>query len=374
MELRILVTGGAGFIGSHLVDALLAQGHQVRVLDNLDPQVHGPKGVEPPYLDPECEFIRGDVRDRDMVDRALDGIQAVYHQAAAVGVGQSMYAIRHYMDVNTVGTAVLLEAMIARRSQFKKLVVASSMSIYGEGRYQTKEGKKLAPQLRSLAQFQQRKWELLDPESGEELIPLPTDEEKALQPASPYASGKRDQEEMCLSIGRAYGIPAVALRYFNVYGARQSLSNPYTGIAAIFTSQLLNDNQPLVFEDGLQSRDFTHVSDIVQANLLALSNDSMNDGFFNVGTGRRLTVMDIATSLAAGLGKDIEPKVVYRYREGDIRHCFADISRISKAAGYRPKISFEEGIPMLVEWCRHQHAEDRVLEAASELSAKGLTK
>jgi len=372
--MHVLVTGGAGFIGSHIVDALLARGHKVRVFDNLDPQVHDASDVPPVYLDPNAEFIRGDVRDEDAIAKALDGIEVVYHQAAAVGVGQSMYEIKRYMDVNTLGTAVVLEAMVARRSQFKKLVVASSMSIYGEGRYKTAEGERIAPTLRPVSQFKQGVWELLDPKTGEELIPLPTDEEKSLQPASPYATGKRDQEELCLAIGRAYGIPTVALRYFNVYGQRQSLSNPYTGIAAIFTSRLLNDNPPLVFEDGLQSRDFTHVSDIVQANMLAMEHDSMNYDYFNVGTGRRLSVLDIANALIGALGKDVAPKINGKYREGDIRHCYADISKIKEAAGYSPKVNFEEGITELVEWCSTQQAEDRVLQATQELAAKGLTK
>jgi len=370
--MHILVTGGAGFIGSHLVDALLARGHRVRVMDNLDQQVHGPNAAEPPYLDPNAEFQLGDVRDRDAVDKALDGIDVVYHQAAAVGVGQSMYEIRHYMDVNTVGTAVLLEAMVARRAQFKKLIVASSMSIYGEGRYKTQAGQLVAPNLRPASQYIEGIWELRD-ENGDTLIPLPTDEEKNLQPASPYASGKRDQEEMCLAIGRAYGIPSVALRYFNVYGQRQSLNNPYTGIAAIFTSRLLNNNPPFIFEDGLQSRDFTHVSDIVQANILAMENPKMEYTYFNVGTGRRLTVLDIANALIKQMGKDLEPVIVGKYREGDIRHCYGDISKI-RAMGYEPKVSFEQGIPALVEWCEHQTAEDKVLHAAQMLATKGLTK
>jgi dTDP-L-rhamnose 4-epimerase len=373
-RMKILVTGGAGFIGSHLVDALLARGHDVRVFDSLDPQVHAGRDQAPVYLDPQAEFIRGDVRDRSALDAALEGIDVVYHQAAAVGVGQSMYEIKHYMEVNTVGTAVLLEAMLPRRGQFKKLVVASSMSIYGEGRYQTKAGEKIAPKLRPVSQFKEGIWELRDPEDGQFLIPLPTDEEKSLQPASPYASGKRDQEEMCLSIGRAYGIPTVALRYFNVYGQRQALSNPYTGIAAIFTSRLLNDHAPLVFEDGLQSRDFTHVSDIVQANILAMDHATMDYEYFNVGTGRRLTVLDVATSLAKAMKKDLPPKIVSKFREGDSRHCYADISKIRKAAGYSPTVTFEQGIAELVDWCRTQSAEDKVLQAAQELSAKGLTK
>jgi dTDP-L-rhamnose 4-epimerase len=372
--MHVLVTGGAGFIGSHIVDALFARGHKVRVFDNLDPQVHDGSVVAPAYLDPNAEFIRGDVRDEAAIAKALDSIEVVYHQAAAVGVGQSMYEIKRYMDVNTLGTSVLLEAMVGRRGQFKKLVVASSMSIYGEGRYQTATGEKIAPTLRPVSQFQKGIWELLDPKTGEQLIPLPTDEEKPLQPASPYATGKRDQEELCLSIGRAYGIPTVALRYFNVYGQRQSLSNPYTGIAAIFTSRLLNNNPPLVFEDGLQSRDFTHVSDIVQANMLAMERDSMNYDYFNVGTGRRLSVLDIANALITSMGKDLTAKINGKYREGDIRHCYGDISKIKAASGYSPKVKFEQGISELVEWCSTQQAEDKVLQATQELVAKGLTK
>jgi dTDP-L-rhamnose 4-epimerase len=372
--MKVLVTGGAGFIGSHIVDALLARGHQVRVFDNLDPQVHANTDQEPAYLDPSAEFVRGDVRDSAAVDKALDGMDVVYHEAAAVGVGQSMYDIKRYMDINTIGTSVLLEAMVARRAQFKKLIVASSMSIYGEGRYKTAQGEKIAPKLRPNAQFAAGKWELFDPETGQELIPLPTDEEKNLQPASPYATGKRDQEELCLAIGRAYGIPTVALRYFNVYGQRQSLNNPYTGIAAIFTSRLLNNNAPMIFEDGLQSRDFTHVSDIVQANMLALERDSMNYDYFNVGTGRRLSVLDIANALIKSLNKKLEPKIVPKYREGDIRHCYADIKKIHTLGGYTPKVQFEQGIAELVEWCRTQDAEDKVLQATQELVEKGLTK
>ena len=328
----------------------------------------------PGYLDKRAEFVHGDVRERAAVDAALKDVEVVFHQAAAVGVGQSMYEIRRYMDVNTVGTAVLLEAMVARRAQFRKLVVASSMSIYGEGRYRTAEGRRLAPQLRPASQFREGLWELRDPQTGDPLTPTPTDEEKPLQPASPYASGKRDQEELCLVIGRAYGIPTVALRYFNVYGSRQALSNPYTGIAAIFTSRLLNNQPPLIFEDGLQSRDFVHVSDIVQANLLAMERQAMDDEYFNVGTGRRLTVLDIAQALISGLGKKIEPIIARKFREGDIRHCYADIGKIREAAGYAPKVSFEQGIPELVKWCSGQDAVDRVAEAAAELARRGLQK
>jgi dTDP-L-rhamnose 4-epimerase len=372
--MKIFVTGGAGFIGSHLADALIHRGHTVRVLDNLDPQVHGPSAGRPVFLHADAEFVKGDVRDRATVDKALDGIDVVFHQAAAVGVGQSMYEIRHYMDVNVIGTSVVLEAMVARKGQFKKLVVASSMSIYGEGRYRTADGIPAAPTLRPISQFKEGKWELRDDATGQELTPVPTDEEKPLQPSSPYATGKRDQEELVLAVGRAYNIPSVALRYFNVYGARQALSNPYTGIAAIFTSRLLNNHPPLIFEDGHQSRDFTHVSDIVQANLLAMECDAMNYDYFNVGTGRRLTVLEIANALIKNLGKDLTPTIAHKYREGDIRHCYGDISKIKRVAGYQPQVTFEQGIPMLVDWCRHQKAEDKVERAAAELATKGLTK
>ena len=372
--MNILVTGGAGFIGSHLVDALLERGHKVRVIDSLDPQVHEAPDVPPTYLNSAAEFQKGDIRNLSDVEKALKGIEVVFHQAAAVGVGQSMYMVRHYMDVNTIGTATLLEEMIKRRTQFKKLIVASSMSIYGEGCYRKKDGSEVSPKIRSYDQFKKGLWELMDSETGEELIPIPTDEEKKLIPVSPYATSKRDQEELCLAIGRAYGIPTVALRYFNVYGERQALSNPYTGVAAIFITRLLNNKSPLIFEDGLQSRDFVHVSDIVQANLMALELDSLDYDYFNVGTGCRLTVLDVANALIKAMGKNISPTIVHKFREGDIRHCFSNINKIQKVTAYSPKVSFEQGIPMLVEWCRGKQAKDRVEKATNELDSKGLTK
>jgi dTDP-L-rhamnose 4-epimerase len=282
---RILVTGGAGFIGSHLVDALLAAGHGVRVLDALDPQVHGglrERGEWPSYLAKECEKVVGDVRDRDALRRALDGIEVLYHQASAVGVGQSMYEIERYVDANTRGTAVLLDVLANEPHTVRKLIVASSMSIYGEGAYRCPTHGAVYPQLRPESQLDARSWEMQCPLCGEAVAPLPTTEEKPLYPTSIYAITKRDQEEMCLVVGRAYGIPTVALRYFNVYGPRQALSNPYTGVAAIFSGRLLNDQPPLIYEDGQQSRDFTHVSDIVQANMLALERDEIAYGAYNV--------------------------------------------------------------------------------------------
>jgi len=366
---RILVTGGAGFIGSHLVDALLAVGHAVRVLDGLESQVHGSDGW-PAYLSRDCERQRGDVRDADAVRRALDGIEAVYHQAAAVGVGQSMYEIARYVSLNSLGAAVLLEE-IARARRVERMVVASSMSIYGEGLYADADGQPAHPRLRSDAQLEQRDWELRDA-AGRPLRALPTPESKPIQPTSVYAVTKRDHEELFISVGSAYDIPTVALRYFNVYGSRQALSNPYTGVAAIFSSRLLNRNAPLVTEDGLQSRDFVHVSDIVRANLLALRCPADGGRVYNVGTGRSTTVRQIAELLAQRLGLEIKPEITGRFRAGDIRHCFADISRARAELGFEPRVALENGIDEVIEFVRQASAVDRVDEATRELAQRGL--
>src|ERR1041384_6314007 len=301
---NILVTGGAGFIGSHLVDALIERGHRVRVLDALVEQVHGQAG--PQYLNPEAEFLQGDVCDADLVKRALDGIDVVYHKAAEVGVGQSMYEITRYVRANDLGTAVLLEEIVKRRPQVQKLIVASSMSIYGEGAYECDKCGVIQPNLRPLSQLLERDWELKCPKCGLEVRPVPTNEDKPLFPSSVYAISKQDQEQFCLVVGRAYEIPVVALRYFNVYGPRQALSNPYTGVCAIFSARLLNDESPMIFEDGEQTRDFVHVSDIVQANMLALETDGADYLAVNIGTGIPTSVRQIAGLLGKGLGKNLE--------------------------------------------------------------------
>ena len=319
--MKVLITGGAGFIGSHLADRLLAEGHDVRALDNLDPQVHG-NGQRPDYLDASVELQVGDVRDHDAVGRALEGVDAVYHFAAAVGVGQSMYEIERYTSVNAIGAAVVLEEVVQRRDAIRKLVVASSMSIYGEGQYRNpRTGETgIAPGLRPELQLAAKQWELLA-EDGGPLEPEPTAETKPLRPTSVYAVNKRDHEELFLSVGAAYGIPAVALRFFNVYGERQALSNPYTGVAAIFSSRLLNDNRPLVFEDGRQTRDFIDVRDLVRGCALALGADEADGTTLNLGTGRATSILEVARTIAAGLGKEIEPEIVEPYRAGDLRHC-----------------------------------------------------
>jgi len=368
---NILVTGGAGFIGSHLVDALIDRGHRVRVLDALVEQVHA--GAGPQYLNPKAEFLQGDVCDADLVDRALEGVDVVYHKAAEVGVGQSMYEIGRYVRANDFGTAVLLEAIVKRRPQIKKLVVASSMSIYGEGAYSCDSCGPVQPKLRPLSQLLDRDWELDCPQCGAKVKPAPTNEDKPLFPTSVYAISKQDQEQYCLVVGRAYDIPAVALRYFNVYGTRQALSNPYTGVCAIFSGRLLNDQPPLIFEDGEQTRDFVHVSDIVQANLLALETDKADYQAVNIGTGFPISISEITSMLAHGLQKDIQPEVTGKYREGDIRHCVADISLARRLLGYEPKVKLADGIPELLEWVRQQQAANTT-QATAELEQHQLVR
>ncbi|MEX1019988.1 MAG: SDR family NAD(P)-dependent oxidoreductase [Litorilinea sp.] len=371
---RILVTGGAGFIGSHITDALLEKGHEVWVYDNLDAQVHGENATKPDYLNPDARFIQGDVRDRARLAGVMADVDVVYHQAAAVGVGQSMYDILRYTEINTLGGATVLDILANEKHHIQKVIVASSMSIYGEGQYLCPEHGVVYPKLRPTPQLADRDWEVRCPRCGVTVQAQPTDEDKPLFPTSVYAINKRDHEEMFLSVGRAYNIPTVALRYFNVYGTRQALSNPYTGVAAIFSGRLLNGNAPLIFEDGLQSRDFTHVSDIVQANLLALESDAANYEVFNVGTGRALTVKDVAEALAEHLQVDLPPTIVEKFREGDIRHCYADISKIQQALGYEPKVRFEDGVEVLVDWVRNQTATDHVDAATQELERRGLAR
>ena len=368
---RILITGGAGFIGSHLVDELLDKGYTVRIFDSIADQVHGPGQTPPAHLRKDVDLHIGDVRDRERLRKALEGVEAVYHLAAMVGVGQSMYEVAQYTSVNNEGTAILLEELI--RNPVERLVVASSMSLYGEGLYKSQDGRLISGSERSRDQLRARDWELRD-EHGDLLTPVPTPETKAPALASIYALGKFDQEQMCLLIGRAYSIPTVALRFFNVYGPRQALSNPYTGVLAIFASRLLNDKPPLIFEDGLQQRDFVSVYDVARACRLALEVPEAAGQVFNIGSGRQFTIKELALRMAAAMDKDgIEPEIAGKYRVGDIRHCFADITLARSILGYEPSVSFEQGISELTEWLQGQEPDDRVEEARDELSARGLT-
>jgi dTDP-L-rhamnose 4-epimerase len=368
----VLVTGGAGFIGSHLVETLLARGARVRVLDSLDAQVHGTGATRARHLPPGVELVHASVCDAEAVDRALAGVAAVVHLAALVGVGQSMYAIVPYVEGNVRGTAVLLDRLVNGGHRIRRLVVASSMSIYGEGRYRCPACGPVAPPPRPASQLQARDWEVRCPSCGVTTALAPCDEDKPLVPTSVYAVTKRDQEELCLCVGRAYGIATVALRLFNVYGPRQALSNPYTGAGAIFASRLLNGQRPLVFEDGRQSRDFVHVSDIAEAFCLALERDDVADVALNVGTGRATSVAALAEAIARAMRVPITPEIVGRFREGDIRHCVADVSRIRRLLGFSPRMALAKGVEDLVAWAGEQRADDRVAQARAELERRGL--
>ena len=368
---RLLITGGAGFIGSHLADHLLDSGHDVRVLDSLVPQVHGPARQRPAYLSAGVELVVGDIRDPDVVARALHGVDAVVHLAASVGVGQSMYDIVGYTQVNAVGTATLLEALCTQRVE--RLVVASSMSIYGEGLYRLRASGALVVAERSPDRARAGCWDPEGPD-GEALDPVPTPESKTPSLSSVYALSKFDQERLCLIVGRAYGIETVALRFFNVFGTRQALSNPYTGVLAIFASRLLNGRRPTIFEDGLQQRDFVHVHDVARACRLALEQPAAAWQVLNVGSGSAITVREVAERMAAAMGlSHLEPELTGQLRIGDIRHCFADITLARDILGYVPSVGFDEGVAELVDWLAGEQAVDRVPEAMAELLARGLT-
>ena len=360
----VLITGGAGFIGSHLADALLGRGHRVRALDSLISQVHGEAG-RPEYLAADVELVCGDVRDADVLGRALDGVDSVVHLAARVGVGQSMYEIAEYTSANTLGTAVLLEALAAQ--PVRKLVVASSMSVYGEGLYRDEGGREVEPAERTREQLARQEWEYPG------LEPVPTPERKRPGLASIYALTKFDQERACLVAGDAYGIPTVALRLFNTYGPRQALSNPYTGVLAIFAARLLNRRPPRIFEDGEQRRDFVSVHDVARAFAVALETGGADGRAVNVGSGRSVTVRELATKLGAVVGRQLEPEVTGESRVGDIRHCFADVTLARSALDYAPHVELEAGMAELAAWLEGRSADDRVEAAAQELAKRGLT-
>ncbi|HYH19146.1 MAG TPA: NAD-dependent epimerase/dehydratase family protein [Azospirillum sp.] len=371
MNQRVLITGGAGFIGSHLADELLALGYRVRVLDSLDEQVHGEAGRRPDYLAPEVDLQIGDVRDADAVKTALQGVDAVVHLAARVGVGQSMYQVGEYVGVNDHGTAVLMEALIAR--PVGRLVIASSMSIYGEGLYVDAAGRPVQVGPRTVEQMKAGRWEH-EVADREGVRPAPTHEGVVPTLASVYALNKYVQERLGLLIGEAYGIPTTALRFWNCYGTRQALSNPYTGVLANFAVRLLNGKAPLIFEDGLQTRDFVHVDDVVQSIRLSLTTPNAAGQVFNVGSGVKRTVREAAAALCTAVGReDIAPEITGRCRVGDIRHCWPDITAARTVLGYEPRVTLEDGLAELSEWLGRQIAIDRIEEMNRELAGRGLS-
>jgi dTDP-L-rhamnose 4-epimerase len=370
MSKLILITGGAGFIGSHVANELLTARYSVRALDSLEPQVHGPERRRPAYLSPDVELIVGDVRNPEILDKALNGAHAVIHLVALVGVGQSMYRIADYTSVNNLGTAVLLQKL--SNKPVETLVVASSMSIYGEGLYRDQDGHIVQARDRSLEQLKMSDWEVKD-ELGRSLIPEATPETKPPALASVYALSKFDQEQLCLMLGRAYHIPTVALRFFNTYGPNQALSNPYTGVLSNFASRVLNGQQPLIFEDGLQKRDFVSVYDVARACRLALETPAAAGQAFNISSGLPMTVKEVAERTIRAIGNPtMQPAITGNYRAGDIRHCFADISVARRVLGWEPRVTLEQGLEDLAAWLEGQTAIDRGLEARAELAARGL--
>lgn len=372
---RVLVTGGAGFIGSHMVDLLVERGYQVRVLDSLEPQVHGEDQQPPEYLNPAAEFIRGNMLDHDTVRRALEGVDAIVHDAALVGVGQSQYQILRYVHGNVTATATLLDVIVSEKLPIERLLVASSMSLYGEGLYRRpSDGALVEVGLRPDAQLAHGDFEPRDPTTGETLRWAPTPEGKRLDCTSIYALSKKDQEEYALLVGKTHNISTVACRFFNVYGTRQSLSNPYTGVCAIFSSRLKNGNRPLIYEDGDQSRDFINVRDLVEAKLFLLENPKANLETYNLCTGRATSVRRVAELLAREMGcSEIEPDITRSFRSGDIRHCIGDPARMA-ALGWQPRVALEAGLAELVRWSEGVEAVDRIDQAHRELVERGMVK
>ncbi len=374
MTKKVLITGGAGFIASHCAALLLQHNYDVKALDNLDAQIHGTERHPPNYLDRRVELVVGDVRSPRALRRALADVDSVIHLAARVGVGQSMYEMADYTDVNGRGTAILLEAMIerAKKQPFDRLVVASSMSIYGEGMYRTADGGLVQDAQRNARHLKRAVWDPVDA-AGRKLEAVPTPEIKAPSICSVYALSKYDQERLCLVVGGAYDIPTVALRFFNVYGPNQALSNPYSGVLAIFASRLLNDRPPLIFEDGEQCRDFVYVDDVAEACRLALVSDAAIGRALNIGSGSPVTVKEAARLLADTLGIPLEPEITGECRIGDVRHCFPDISAARAVLGYRPRTTLAAGLQKLVRWLDGRIAVDRVGEARAALASRGLT-
>lgn len=372
---RILVTGGAGFIGSHLVDKLIDQEKQVTILDSLEEQVHGTGRKAPDYLSKKAKLVVGDICDRDLLSSLISEADAVVHLAAMVGVGQSMYQIDRYVNVNTRGTGTLLDVLVNGRTKAKKLVVASSMSVYGEGKYTCSNCRTIIyPDQRDEAQLASKKWDPQCPTCGRALLHQPTDEQAILKPTSIYAMTKRHQEEMCLLTGQSYGIPTTALRFFNAYGPRQALSNPYTGVCAIFTSRILNEKSPFIFEDGNQLRDFIHVTDVADAIVLALEREEANYKALNVGTGKTVSILEIARILIDSLNPNLQPEISGDFRKGDIRHCYPDMNSAEKLLGFRARIALKEGLAELSEWAKEHGwgSSDQFDKALGELKKRKL--
>ena len=367
---NILITGGAGFIGSFLVDQLIKDGHNVRIFDNLEKQVHN--GKKPSYLNKDAEFVKGDVRNRDSLFKAIEGMDALYHLAAAVGVAQSNYEIKKYVDVNTGGTANLLDILVNEKHTVKKLITISSMTGFGEGNYECSKCGIVRPPLREEKQLKDKDWNIYCPNCQKIVTPVAIEDDAKEYPSSIYAITKKTQQDMALLNASLYNFPTVVIRGFNVYGPRQSLSNPYTGVSAIFISRLKNNREAVCYEDGSQSRDFVSVHDVVRAFILALEKYEANGNVINIGSGKATSIKDIATIIARALGRENLVKISGEYRKNDTKHCYANISKAKKLLGWEPEISLKDGFEELIKWGENEKAVDSFSTAENILKQKGL--
>lgn len=363
---NILITGGAGFIGSNLTIQLINAGYKVRILDSLAEQIHGNEPLNNSFLFSQikgkCEFIRGNVLDKELVEKCIIDIDVIIHLAAETGTGQSMYSISQYVATNSLGTANLLDILVNKPNKVQKFIIASSRSIYGEGKYLDPISNNFVyPEAREFDDMSKAKFELYDRCDGRTYIPMPTDEQSKILPSSLYAITKYNQEQMSLSVCKSIAIPCIALRFQNVYGPGQSLSNPYTGILAIFSSLILNGSSLNIFEDGLESRDFVFIDDVVDSILLAVSIEHKLWDSINIGSGVPTTVLSVAKKLMEIYKKEVPYKITNEFRIGDIRHNFADLNKATNILGYNPKVSFDLGITKFCEWVLSQNNQDEFI-------------
>jgi dTDP-L-rhamnose 4-epimerase len=364
--MKVLITGGAGFIGSHTTDLLIEKGYDVRVLDNLEPQIHG--GKKPDYLNPKTEFINGDINNTDVWQKSLLGVDAVIHLAAMTGIGQSMYRPSYYLNTNVIGTSKFYNLLLDNpkiRNNIRKIIVAGSKTIYGEGAYKCKTHGIVYPNQRTLEQLNKKEWEVCCPLCNENMEPIGIKEDKPPQNLSIYALSKYATEKIAMMFGNAFQIPTTVFRAFSCYGPRQSLNNPYTGVCSVFISRIKNNNPPIIVEDGKQLRDYIYIEDMARANLLALEKGNETE-IYNVGTGNPTNVLTVAKTIINALGSNIEPVITQEFRVGDNRHDFADISKIEKGLGFKPKWTFKRGIEELVKWSQNIKATDKFDIAESE--------
>jgi len=371
---RILITGGAGFIGSHTADALLCAGYSVRILDILDPQIHGRRRQFPSILDPRIERMRGDVRCPRDLTKALENVDVVYHLAAFTGVGQSMYEISNYVDNNVGGTAALLQVLAHSKHRIQRLILASSRAIYGEGNARCSKHGVVSPLQRERGALENGDFNAKCPRCCKTVEPIPTPEGKPANPGSIYAVTKKHQEDLCIQACSAYGLSLVILRYFNVYGSRQALQNPYTGVITVFFNRLRDGSPISLYEDGIPTRDFVHVSDVVQANIAALNPQLSSGSIFNIGNGIPVTIRELAQALGEVMGCSPNLESKGEFRLGDILSCTSDLNQSHRILGYSPKISLRKGLAEFLEWAKRR----RVVHGSSyeqtvrELKQHGL--